>query len=390
MGCKYKNRVYVLLLVWCSCKHIIYIYLLWGSGHWAEGVTSRLQDIYRETGRVRERHRSGHPLTTPHLHDRSIVNSAPQNRMMNATRIQAHLREAPKCHLRPFKTIYICTVCMLDYLQGYASATVVTTTSIISSMESLFSCMNNKGLISSSWTTMLHLIEVASLGNSCWRLANLEWNSLSPDQTRLLDQLSQSIEAHNILPQNHNGLRATLQEEWDTMHLQTISQLVNSMRHHFQAVFDAQAWHVVETLICFTHHCWDDEITHMLSHAFLYFNVLFSWYTTQCREFNTFSRNFTQKPNIMPMLSPLWFYLMLCLFILWHLSWTGCCFYMHDKYWWTDSAGLLSLKISSQVAKTCCTNDHYDCFFFCLFFIRQCLIAEIYLQDTSSDLGNWI
>ncbi|KAJ8371333.1 hypothetical protein SKAU_G00113610 [Synaphobranchus kaupii] len=54
---------------------------------------SRLQQRYRETGRVTERHRSGRPLATSHTDDRFIVNSALRNRMMNATQLQAHLRE---------------------------------------------------------------------------------------------------------------------------------------------------------------------------------------------------------------------------------------------------------------------------------------------------------
>uniref|UniRef100_A0A667WHT7 Transposase Tc1-like domain-containing protein n=1 Tax=Myripristis murdjan TaxID=586833 RepID=A0A667WHT7_9TELE len=53
----------------------------------------KLQQRYRETGRVTERHRSGHPLATSHTDDRFIVNSALWNRMMNATQLQARLRE---------------------------------------------------------------------------------------------------------------------------------------------------------------------------------------------------------------------------------------------------------------------------------------------------------
>uniref|UniRef100_A0A667WGJ7 Tc1-like transposase DDE domain-containing protein n=1 Tax=Myripristis murdjan TaxID=586833 RepID=A0A667WGJ7_9TELE len=59
----------------------------------SQSVISRLQQRYRETGRVTERHRSGHPLATSHTDDRFIVNSALRNRMMNATQLQAHLRE---------------------------------------------------------------------------------------------------------------------------------------------------------------------------------------------------------------------------------------------------------------------------------------------------------
>ena len=44
------------------------------------------------------------------------------------------------------------------------------TTWITSLIQSLCPCMNNIGLISSSWTTMLPIIEGASLGNGCWRL----------------------------------------------------------------------------------------------------------------------------------------------------------------------------------------------------------------------------
>uniref|UniRef100_A0A3B1K316 Transposase Tc1-like domain-containing protein n=1 Tax=Astyanax mexicanus TaxID=7994 RepID=A0A3B1K316_ASTMX len=56
-------------------------------------VISRLQQRYRETGRVTERRRSGLPLATSKADDRYIVNNALRNRMMNATQLQARLRE---------------------------------------------------------------------------------------------------------------------------------------------------------------------------------------------------------------------------------------------------------------------------------------------------------
>uniref|UniRef100_A0A3Q3G5H9 Transposase Tc1-like domain-containing protein n=1 Tax=Kryptolebias marmoratus TaxID=37003 RepID=A0A3Q3G5H9_KRYMA len=56
-------------------------------------IISWLQQTYRETGRVRERHRSGCPLAKSHTDDCFVVNSALWNRMMNATQLQAHLRE---------------------------------------------------------------------------------------------------------------------------------------------------------------------------------------------------------------------------------------------------------------------------------------------------------
>ncbi|KAL7840682.1 hypothetical protein AOLI_G00260050 [Acnodon oligacanthus] len=59
----------------------------------SQSVISRLQKRYRETGRVTERHRSGRPLATSHTDDCFIVNSALRNQMMNATQLQAHLRE---------------------------------------------------------------------------------------------------------------------------------------------------------------------------------------------------------------------------------------------------------------------------------------------------------
>lgn len=46
-----------------------------------------------ETGRVTKRHRSGRPLATSHADDRFIVNSALLNRMMNASQLQACLKE---------------------------------------------------------------------------------------------------------------------------------------------------------------------------------------------------------------------------------------------------------------------------------------------------------
>ena len=84
------------------------------------------------------------------------------------------------------------------------------TTWITSLIQSLGPCMNNIGLTSSSWTTILQFIEVSSLGNG------------------------------NFVPQNLNDLTAALQEEWDAMPQQTISRLVNSMRRRCQAVIDTQ------------------------------------------------------------------------------------------------------------------------------------------------------
>ena len=59
----------------------------------SQSVISRLQQRYRETGRVTERRRSGRPLATSRADDRYIVNTALRNRMMNATQLQARLRE---------------------------------------------------------------------------------------------------------------------------------------------------------------------------------------------------------------------------------------------------------------------------------------------------------
>lgn len=53
-----------------------------GSCHWAESVISRLQQRHRETGTV-----------TAHADDYFVVNSALRKWMMNATQLQAHLRE---------------------------------------------------------------------------------------------------------------------------------------------------------------------------------------------------------------------------------------------------------------------------------------------------------
>uniref|UniRef100_A0A667X1A1 Tc1-like transposase DDE domain-containing protein n=1 Tax=Myripristis murdjan TaxID=586833 RepID=A0A667X1A1_9TELE len=59
----------------------------------SQSVISRLQQRYRETGRVTERHRSGRPLATSHTDDRFIVNNALRNRMMNGTQLQVRLRK---------------------------------------------------------------------------------------------------------------------------------------------------------------------------------------------------------------------------------------------------------------------------------------------------------
>ncbi|KAL7859360.1 hypothetical protein SRHO_G00145070 [Serrasalmus rhombeus] len=51
-------------------------------------------EIQREW-KSHRKHRSGRPLATAHTDDHLIVNSALRNRMMNATQLQAHLREEP-------------------------------------------------------------------------------------------------------------------------------------------------------------------------------------------------------------------------------------------------------------------------------------------------------
>uniref|UniRef100_A0A3B5PP05 Uncharacterized protein n=1 Tax=Xiphophorus maculatus TaxID=8083 RepID=A0A3B5PP05_XIPMA len=80
------------------------------------------------------------------------------------------------------------------------------------------------------------LIDVVSLGNGCWTLWHLEWSgNFNP-----IENLWSSAEACDFSPQNINVLRATLQEKWDIMPQQTLSQLVNSMRHRSQAVIDTR------------------------------------------------------------------------------------------------------------------------------------------------------
>ncbi len=71
--------------------------------------------------------------------------------------------------------------------------------------------MSSTGLISSSWTSMPQLIEVASSGNGCWMLGYV-----NPIEN-LWDQLNRRAEGRNPAPQNLSDLRAILQEEWDAM-----------------------------------------------------------------------------------------------------------------------------------------------------------------------------
>ncbi|MEQ2257173.1 hypothetical protein ILYODFUR_031937 [Ilyodon furcidens] len=79
------------------------------------------------------------PADGPRLETHSLDSNtcALRNCMRNATQLQGHLRN-------------ISVVCVLDNQQGYLTTP--------------------PGLISSSWTMMLQLIEVASLGDRCWRL----------------------------------------------------------------------------------------------------------------------------------------------------------------------------------------------------------------------------
>ncbi|KAJ8352617.1 hypothetical protein SKAU_G00240930 [Synaphobranchus kaupii] len=143
----------------------------------SQSVISRLQQRYRETGRVTERHRSGRPLATSHTDDRFIVNSALRNRMMNATQLQAHLREN----------------------DGRNDVGDVKESAM------------HQPLLSPDDPLVVAVVTV--------------WADLNPIEN-LWDQLTHRVEARNSVPQNLNDLRAALQEEWDAMPQQTISRLI--------------------------------------------------------------------------------------------------------------------------------------------------------------------
>ena len=54
----------------------------------SHSVIGRLQQRFRETGRVTERRRSGHTLVTSRADDRCILNTALRNWMMNAIQLR--------------------------------------------------------------------------------------------------------------------------------------------------------------------------------------------------------------------------------------------------------------------------------------------------------------
>uniref|UniRef100_A0A673HIB9 Transposase Tc1-like domain-containing protein n=1 Tax=Sinocyclocheilus rhinocerous TaxID=307959 RepID=A0A673HIB9_9TELE len=155
----------------------------------SQSVISRLQQRHRETGRVTESHRSGRPLATSHAGDRFIVNSALRNRVLNATQLQAHLREVRgirvSCqtirnrlhqhglhHRLAWAREHLCWMRSQKLL--FSNTTII----YILLFQSLCLCMSNTGLISSSWMTVPQLIKVASSGNGCWRLGYLKWSGL--------------------------------------------------------------------------------------------------------------------------------------------------------------------------------------------------------------------
>uniref|UniRef100_A0A673LUM0 Transposase Tc1-like domain-containing protein n=1 Tax=Sinocyclocheilus rhinocerous TaxID=307959 RepID=A0A673LUM0_9TELE len=165
----------------------------------SQSVISRLQQRNRKTGRVTEMHRSGCPLATSHADDRFIVNSALRNRMMNAI-LQTRLREVRGTRVS-------CQTCLrarrptppgtgvrhrLAWAREHLCLTRNQWASVLFSDESRFTLSRNDGrqfivcntgLISSSSTTMPQLIEAASSGNGCWRLAYLKWRGLHFLQT---------------------------------------------------------------------------------------------------------------------------------------------------------------------------------------------------------------
>lgn len=61
----------------------------------------------------------------------------------------------------------------------------------------------------------------------------IKWPALPPD-------LSRHVDDHDFLSQNPNDLKAILQDEQAAMPEQTISQLVNIMRHRCQSENNAQ------------------------------------------------------------------------------------------------------------------------------------------------------
>ncbi|MEQ2297700.1 hypothetical protein AMECASPLE_037325 [Ameca splendens] len=79
------------------------------------GVISRLQQRYIRTGRITERHRSGHSLATSHTDDCLIVKSALWRLIPLKSR---HIERHPSVmseHLHLFTS----AVCELDNMQGY-------------------------------------------------------------------------------------------------------------------------------------------------------------------------------------------------------------------------------------------------------------------------------
>ncbi len=246
----------------------------------SQSVISRLQQRHRETGRVTERYRSGCALATSHADDRFIVNSALWNRIMNATQLQARLREVRgtrasrqiiRNHLHQHGLRARWPARVLDHTTRHrrhrqgAFALDEEPASVLFSDESRFTLIRNDGRqccwrgVSSQYRTGLHLVNgtvtsqyylnniinpvIVPLQHSPdfifmddnapahrgriireWLLKagvlQIEWPALSPDLNpieNLWDQLSLCVEGHNPAPQNLNDLWAALQEEWNAM-----------------------------------------------------------------------------------------------------------------------------------------------------------------------------
>ncbi|MEQ2272309.1 hypothetical protein XENORESO_018570 [Xenotaenia resolanae] len=107
----------------------------------SQSVISRLQQRYRETGRVQERHR----ILWPHLTLMNFHCNQCSAEPYNECHSTPGTFKGDECHVRPFETVYISGVCVLVDLQGYLTTPPRTGIIVLHGPESIYTGQGTSG-----------------------------------------------------------------------------------------------------------------------------------------------------------------------------------------------------------------------------------------------------